>query len=344
MDNTTTSQPVIAAPSTATPLANISTATLVAAMQSSFTSAKFALQQELGVGLAVFASTGRVDADTKKKLRDVYIASGWAATNPSDVDYKTTLRRCQIISVLYTHLGRDAVASWVSGLAEGMVINTIIQNIAPLSLYSMDSVLFHCGKVRQPPKAKVAPITEAPTAPEGFVERRGVPTAEETLTPQGGLAEGHEGPLQPHLFRRATDAEATPETMTDLEAERYESWLANRGENPILNARQLAAGYHHIHTEHLAITVPPTCGKDEIIKAALALMSLANSMDGAVTVGDLPRETREELEEEIAEEDAATIIAHQKAESDRVAAEALAAKAKPVAAPSRYRAKPIAKK
>lgn len=359
-----------ATPSTAMPLANISTATLVAAMQSSFTSAKFALQQEIGVGLAVYASTGRVDADSKKKLRDIYIASGWAASSPTDVDYKTTLRRCQIISVLYVHLGRDVVSSWISGLAEGMVINTIIQNIAPLALYSMDSVLAHCGKQRAVPKAKLPEPVAAPQTAVPTEERRAP-----AVTPAGGLPEGAHGPLQPEtMYRRASDRGAE-EPMEDAEAHRYQNWLAIRGGYPVADTQMLAEGYKQIKTEHVAVTLSQNTTKDEILRAVFELMQLANALTGIETVGDIkeeidgvvdvpPAEAVKEpsrtLEEVIAEfqekekakaleatkvsvepddEDLEEMARHQAIEAARLEAEAIAAKKTPIApqAASRYR-------
>lgn len=323
----------------------VSTATYVQAMQSAFTSSKFALQLELATALAVFASTGRVDRDTKKTLQEVYVAAGWDASSPDRVDYKTTMRRCQIASVLYTHIGRDVIASWIAGSAEMMTINTIVSHLAPLNLSSMDGTLAHCGKQRQPPKPRpvAAPTEPSPearaaaerviagTEPQIHIEGVSVEVVDE-----GDLAEGHEGPLQPHLFRRAADMEAAPETMTDLEAERYENWLAVRGENPILNARQIAAGYKHVHTEHLAITVPPSCSKAEIIAAAMELLKLAGEMDGDATA--------ESTSIEPDEEDAAEVIRHQQQEAQRIEDERKAALAKPIApAPSRFR-KPTAKK
>jgi hypothetical protein len=325
----------------------VSTATYVQAMQSAFTSSKFALQLELATSLAVFASTGRVDRDTRKILQEVYVAAGWDATSPEKVDYKTTMRRIQIASILYVHLGRDVIASWIAGSAEMMTINTIVSHIAPLNLSSMDGTLVYCGKVRQrdKPRPIPAPSPEARAEAERIMVDEQPQAPIEGVTGTGELAEGHEGPLQPHLFRRSSDKE-TGEMAPDDEA-KYERWLALRGETPKLNLWEIEQGYHHVTTEHISISVPPICSKQEIIDAALALMALASSMDGANTVADLPKESAEtssEEPEEPEDEEATKRLMQQ--ESERVAAEALAAKAKPVAqaSASRYRAKPISKK
>ena len=325
-----------------TPTHQISEATYIAALSSAMLSSKYALAQEMSTCLSVFYEHGNVGREAKQTMMRLYAQSGFECSSPLENSYKTCSRRLNVGALLFTHLGNELIGKWCEGKMEMGVISSIVAGIEPYGFKSVESVLAFVGKPRTSPKAKL-PIPVAAPTPEPEKVSVEPLTEERRVMREGMLGEGQHGPVQEHLFRRASDlVEAAP--MEDSDALRYQEWLSTRGETPLQNRWEIEQGYHHVKTEHIAVAIPPETSREEILRCAMQLMALAAEMDGASTVGDLSRESVEELQEEVIEEDAAEVIRHQQQEIDRLEAEKKAAMAKPIApAPSRFR-KPTAKK
>jgi hypothetical protein len=251
----------------------------------------------------------------------VYVAAGWDAEDQFSTEYKTCLRRINIASILFTHIGADVITTWIAGAVEMMIITSLVDHLAPYNLRSMDGVLAYCGKQRLPTKT-VANAEPLPPAPEAIhqgaeMERRGTTEDE---------------PEQP------ISVVETEFPMDDHEAMRYEEWLAKRGPTPAHNQWEIAHGYHQVKTEHLIVSIPPETPKDEIIRAAMAMLAYASEMDGAIETVDEPLETplkaalqeaidkQSKQEQDESDEDEAAIIEHQRIEQERMEAERKEAK------------------
>lgn len=293
----------------------ISRSTYISAMQNSLVSSRYALQTELAICLAIFSESSRVDRESKKAAQEVYVAAGWDAADQYCPEYKTALRRIQIASILYTHIGSDVISAWTAGAVEMMIITSIVDHLAPYNLRSMDAVLSYCGRQRIPKAPTNTPLQQK--AQQGSeMELRG------TVDDQ---------------------SESIPEPLPtdDKEGMLYQQWLAQRGNTPERNARELEQGYHQVKTEHILVSIPPEAPKDEIIRAAMAMLAYASEMVGAETSTEASADedlqtplkaalqeaiAKQKQEEDEADEDAASIIEHQRIEQERMEAEKREAK------------------
>lgn len=224
---------------------SVSHATLVNAITSAGLSRRYALQMELSSGLALFLSMGGVTQESKESLMGVYCESGYDAGTSSGSDYKTCHRRLTASALLYDHIGPETIGEWCAGTAEMMSITAISKAIEPLKLTSIDAARAYAGKPRK----------LALTSPESVVSS--APTAQHT--------------------QQAPSASAQQVEIT-TEAQ-YDSWLKKRGATPLLKPEAIEAGFRTVSTEHLSLVIPPECGKDEIVKFAMATLAVAQEME-----------------------------------------------------------------
>jgi len=371
-------------------VAAISHTTYVQALANAFTTTRYAICMEFSVSLSLFHESGVASAESKAQLQQLYAAALFDCTNKDGSEYKSVRRKIQLASLLFQFIGNETIGSWVSGAVELSLLNAIVSHLQAMNIRSYESVLTIIGRPR--PAARQKAIHEELLAeaklPSPVAERRAGEHVQQATA--GGLYEAAHVPLQPEtlapqepMYRRASDkGEEGP--MDDSQARLYSEWLASHSNYPVTAMEMLAEGYREIKTEHVGIAIAVTATKQEIVAAAMRLMSLASSMLDDTTLADLPSDELEEatvapamkeqeapqtLQEVIAdfqerekakalesakasvepeEEDLEEIKRHQQQEIDRIAAEKKAAMiaAKPVAqaAPSRYRAKPISKK
>lgn len=109
-----------------------------------------ALQLELAVGLAVFATKAdatKVDLNAKRTLREVYEKAGYACKTPVGEDYKTVARRVSVAADLYQFLGgREVITEWVEGVPAKQQVQKIADQLKEYNFTGINSVLAYIGK------------------------------------------------------------------------------------------------------------------------------------------------------------------------------------------------------
>lgn len=267
---------------------SISTETLSNAMNNAAMSSLHAFRTEMAVGIVVYTLENSTGTDAKRKLIGLYQASGWSCTNPQDEAYKTVRRRAGASAALYEYLVKeDKLEDWLQHGAEGMILDSIMDKLKESDLKTVNGVLEFAGKPVALRSVQPAPVTEIIDAPKGPAQ----------AAPKDDAAKASH-PTEHHP--KENPAENAGDSADDS---RYEEWLSMRGQTPILNRNMQRAGYRHLDLKHVQAIIEPEATKDQIVAMALRLLAIAEAMNGAKTVQELPQEVTEQHEE--TEEDTA---------------------------------------
>jgi hypothetical protein len=110
----------------------------VRALEKSLGFGKSALRIEVGVALAIFASSSTgADLATKRRVMEIYQLAGYEVENRGK-DYKTVHRRMKASADLYNMVGRDAVLTAMRGLRDAKAIDSLTQHLG--NEYKFDSI------------------------------------------------------------------------------------------------------------------------------------------------------------------------------------------------------------
>lgn len=323
-------------PAPAQQVMHISTSTFVSAMQNAFSTARYSILLELSAGMALFLESGGITNDTKTQLQNVYTAAGHLSENPNSPEYKSVRRKISLTVLLYQFITPNKLQEWIGGGYEMMAISAVVAQLEMLNIRTYDSVLVLVGKPRQAPKPRVSqavavtPAEEPPTEQQAAVDEAFKHVVKDEQIRYGEwLVAKHQGAIEGDFeFLPADQAGPPRRRSTDIEE-----------------------GAVTVNTEHLHISIPENTSKDELMRAALEMIALAQSLTNSSVVGDLPKAVVEEAlhptaKEETQEEpeDEAATKEHMQMEAERLEREAISAKKTPITpAPSRFR-KPTAKK
>lgn len=253
-------------------LHQISKSTYVAALTNSLVSNKYALQLEMATCLAVFMETGNVGRDAKQVLMGVYADAGYDCLHHTGADYKTVSRRINVSALLFTHIGRVSIENMCDGAVEMMVINSIVGGLEPLNLKTIDGILSFVGKPTRE-KSQIVDQNE-PTQPENS---------------QSELANNESAPdTATVVSQRIANDELDLTESSEEDIVRLEKWLSTHSETPLRHQWELNNGFRHIDIGMLHVSIPPNTSKDDIIRAAMAMLAMAEKMTSeAPNVGEI---------------------------------------------------------
>jgi hypothetical protein len=117
---------------------SVTTDSCVRALEKSIGFTKGALYLEVGVALAVFASSSTgADLATKRRVMDIYSQAGFEVENRGK-DYKTVHRRMTASADLFNMLGRETVLAAMDGLRDGKAIDRLCLHLG--TEYKFDSI------------------------------------------------------------------------------------------------------------------------------------------------------------------------------------------------------------
>ena len=125
----------------------VTTASCVKALEDSVGFGRTAFYLEVGVGLAVFASsTTGTDLATKRVVMDIYSQAGFEVS-PTGKDYKTVSRRVNASAKLFDKLGADVVNAAMGGLRDMKAIKSLCHHMTDNYKFdTINAVLEFVGK------------------------------------------------------------------------------------------------------------------------------------------------------------------------------------------------------
>lgn len=261
-------------------LLHISKDTYVASLQSAMASAKYALNMQLAVSLSVFLEHGGTTRGAKRYLYQIYDMAGWDCSTPESTGYKTVSRRVFSAALLYNHIGGERIAEVVGGNVEGQLIQSLVEMLMPMQISSVDNLLAQVGR----PRAVAAP-TKQGTAEKGDSnkesEAKSDANKKEDTSPQQGSDNGSGGveTLEPGEIK-------LPESVTGSEGERdhtpeEEHPLEDNQHGPKFMRRlEDIEGVKHLDSDNVHINIAPTADRNELTRMAMALLELAERLDG----------------------------------------------------------------
>lgn len=101
---------------------------------------------EMAVGVALFASAGRVDKTARADVYDVYSAAGYDCLTAEGADYRTVHRRITAAASLYQHIGAETIEEWTAGATGTRAITAIVAQIDHLDVATVNGVLAMTGR------------------------------------------------------------------------------------------------------------------------------------------------------------------------------------------------------
>jgi hypothetical protein len=238
-------------------LITISTQTYINVISSAALSRRYALMQELAVGLAVHAETGIPTRESKQALYKIYAAAGYDCEDQYGVDYKSTNRRINAGAFLFNKLGASRIEEWIAGHVEMQLIAAIAAELEKLEIKSVNDVLAYVGRpvIAKRPEAFVIETTGDNGEVKQVTLTNIAPTIhEEPLAEQHTKLEEFAGPFHPELAPRPF-------------------WIPQWVEE---EATQ------HVNMDNVQININHEVSKDELIAAAMKLLAMANEMENAV--------------------------------------------------------------
>jgi hypothetical protein len=166
--NQKASRSVVVKPASEVFAGTVTADSCVRALEKSIGFTKGALYLEVGVALAVFASssTGN-DLSTRRRVMDIYEQAGFDVKDRGP-DYKTCHRRMSASAALFDKLGKDAVVEAMRGLRDGKAIDSLCMHLGQEYKFdSINAVLEFVGKpVLQTNTAEVRAARAAKVAAE----------------------------------------------------------------------------------------------------------------------------------------------------------------------------------
>ena len=125
----------------------VSPASCVKALEKSLGFGRTSFYLEVGVCLAVFASsTTGADLATRKTVREIYQKAGYDVENEG-ADYKTVSRRVIICAKLFNKLGADVVNAAMSGMRDYKAIESLCGYLGETRRFNtMNAVLEYVGE------------------------------------------------------------------------------------------------------------------------------------------------------------------------------------------------------
>lgn len=124
----------------------VSLETCVAALASGMLSRRAALQNEIAVGLVVFAAEGGTHIDAKNVLNEIYSIAGYQCIGYKGIDYKNVNKRINVTAALFDVMGKKQVAAILDAGTEQKAFKALFDALEPYQFYSLDDVLEYCGK------------------------------------------------------------------------------------------------------------------------------------------------------------------------------------------------------
>ncbi len=166
---------------------NISAATCVEALASSFLSRRQALQAELAVGLIIFASEGDSNKEAKRDLRGLYASAGHLCIDPKGADYKNINKRVNNTATLFDVVTRRAVRNWIGDAAEEGVLSAVMAALEKFQFATMDDVLEYCARPNNRTARQRANDAATAEARSDANKRRGGPLARRAGDIEGAI-------------------------------------------------------------------------------------------------------------------------------------------------------------
>lgn len=134
---------------------HISLAVCVTVMSGVLLSRRAAIQNELAVGIALYATT----KSANDMLRTVYSKANYDCASVEGKDYKTVMRRMQCSRLLFKRIGAAEVLKWMEDKSDRAKIAAIAEHLKVLELNSVDDAMAYCGRVRE--RTEKEPVGEA---------------------------------------------------------------------------------------------------------------------------------------------------------------------------------------
>lgn len=135
---------------------HIALAVCVSVMSGVLLSRRATLQNELAVGIALYATT----KNANDVLRTVYSRAGYDCAAVESKEYKTVMRRMLCSKLLFKRLGAPDVLKWMEGdKSDRQKIGAIAEHLKVLELNSLDDAMAYCGRVRE--RTEREPVGEA---------------------------------------------------------------------------------------------------------------------------------------------------------------------------------------
>lgn len=273
---------------------NISTTTFVSALANAFSTSRYSLHLELAVGMALFIGEGGVHTDSKSSLQHLYTAAGHDSATPEGSEYKSVRRKINLVAALYIHISHDKLLEWIGGSREMIALSAIVMHLEQLDLRTYDSVALLVGKSRPAPK-------HVPSHPEAGKEAP-QKSEEEALNEHIAVEQQR---VEEYL-RAQAEGKETGEFEFLHEDEHHGPWHPELSPRPDYPEWIDKEGTQHIVLSNVNVNIAQDVSKDDLIAAAMRLLSMAEKMDegssngnGKEHVPEPPQSIMKEHEEEL---------------------------------------------